>query len=106
MTELTREGIVELLKKSDKAVCRALLVINSNQTADEQISETTTHLNGRGFRPFHAAIGTSMANFYQRNSYLTPKQIAYWRKTDCKGNMNIGLYWKQLVEAAKQKASV
>jgi hypothetical protein len=107
-TELTREGINELLLKSDKAICRALIVINDNQTFDEQACESTTHHNGTGFTAFDAQMGTSMANFYVKYGYLSPKQIAHWRKFDKNGNIRIGKYWRQLVEAgnAKKKAGV
>jgi hypothetical protein len=109
MNTLTREAIASLLATNDMAVGRALLVINANQTFDEQAAEQTTHHNGRGFRPCHAHLGTSMANFFQLRGYLSPKQIAYWRKQDATGTMRIAIYWKQLVAAAKikqQKATV
>jgi hypothetical protein len=102
---LTGKDIVNLLRTNDKAVARALVVLNARQTADEQVSETTRHLNNRGFRPCHARMGTSMAQFYLRNGYLTPKQIAYWRKVGKQG-MRISIYWKQLLEEANLKAAM
>lgn len=101
---LSKEQIVELLATNDKAVARALIVLNARQTYDEQSSEHTKHNNGRGFKPCHARMGTSMAKFYSRNGYLTPKQIAYWRRTDRRGAMRIGIYWRQLAEEAAAKA--
>ena len=100
---LTKEDIVNLLATNDKAVCRALVVLNKRQTYDEQVSENTKHLNGRGFRPAHARMGTSMANFFTRNGYLTPKQIAYWRRPMKTGTPRIAIYWKQLLEEAQAK---
>ena len=100
---LGKEYIVSLLKSNDKAIGRALLVLNDRQTQDEQASENTRYLNGMGFRPCHARMGTSMAKFFKRNGYLSPKQIAYWRATDRTGAMRIGIYWRQLAEAAEQK---
>lgn len=100
----TVDSIRNLLATNDKAVARALLALNARQTADEQIVEHTKHHNGRGFRPCHARMGTSMAKFYQRNGYLSPKQIAYWRKTDRSGAMRIGIYARQLLEVAAEKA--
>ena len=102
-TELTRDGMIKLLMENDLAVARALLVINANQTFDEQAEENTKYNNGKGFRPVHAKIGTSMANFFSTRSYLTPKQVAYWRKADKNGCPRIGLYWRQLVIAAKAR---
>lgn len=103
---LTKEKIVQLLETDQRAVARALLVLNERQTSDEQASENTRYLNGRGFRPCHARMGTSMAKFFQRFGYLTPKQIEYWRKRDKTGAMRIGIYAGQLLEAAVQKAAV
>lgn len=102
---LSKERIVELLKTDDRAIARALLVLNERQTADEQVVENTRYLNGMGFRPCHARMGTSMAKFFKRNGYLTPKQIAYWRALDKTKTMRIAIYWKQLQEAAEQKKS-
>ena len=100
---LTKDQVVALLKTNDKAVGRALLVINRNQTASEQASEQTINRNGEGFRPCHARMGTSMANFFQRRGYLSPKQIAYWRKPMADGNMRLAIYWRQLAVAAEAK---
>lgn len=103
---LTKEYIVKLLETNDKAVARALVVLNNNQTTTEQRSETTINRNGEGFRPCHARMGTSMAEFYQKRGYLSPKQIAYWRMKDKSGAMRIAIYWRQLVEAAEAKKAV
>ncbi len=101
---LTKEAIVKMLKEDDRAVVRALLVLNERQTTDEQLSEATRYLNGRGFRPCHARMGTSMATQFQNKGSLSIKQINYWRMTDRTGNMRLGIYWKQLAEAAEEKA--
>lgn len=104
MMTIDKPTIIKLLAENDKAVCRALVVLNQHQTADEQATEDTRHRNGMGFKPCHARMGTSMAKFYEARGYLSPKQIAYWRKTDKRGNMRIGIYWKQLMRAAEAKA--
>ena len=100
---LNKDKIVKLLETNDRAVARALLVVNSNQTASEQASEATINRNGMGFRPCHARMGTSMATFFEKRGYLTEKQVAYWRKLDRAGNMRIAIYWRQLAEAAAAK---
>lgn len=100
---MDKQTIVTLLKTNDRAVARALLALNLRQTADEQVTEGTRHLNGRGFRPCHARMGTSMAKFFQRNGYLSPKQVAYWRGTDKNGRMRIEIYAGQLLEVAKER---
>ncbi len=102
---LSKDYITNLLATNDKAIARALLVVNGNQTADEQVQETVKYQNGMGFRPCHAKMGTSMAQFFARRGYLSPKQIAYWRKTDKTGSMRIAIYWRQLAEAAEAKSA-
>lgn len=103
---LTKELIVQLLKDDDRAIARALVVLTARQTADEQATEQTRHLNGRGYRPCHARMGVSMSKFFERNGYLTPKQIAYWRIVDKTGSMRIGIYAGQLLEEAHRKAAM
>ena len=100
---ITKEQIVHLLQTNDKAVIRALIVLHDRQTEDEQMKEMTKFHNGRGFRPCHARMGTSMAKFYFRNQYLTAKQIAYWRVLDKTGKMRIAIYAGQLLEVAVAK---
>lgn len=103
---MTKNDIINMLMTNDKAVARALVVLNERQTFDEQCSENTRHQNGRGFRPCHARMGTSMAKFYQRNKYLSPKQIAYWRQEQRDGKSRIAIYAGQLLEVAQNKAAI
>lgn len=102
--KLTGNEIIKLLETNDKAIARALVVLKNRQTTDEQIVKDSKYRNGRGFRPCHAAIGTSMAEFYERNGYLSAKQIAYWRKRGKEG-MRIAIYWRQLLQEAYKKAA-
>lgn len=104
LMQLTKENIVSLLDTNDRAIGRALLVLHNNQTSDEQASQDTKYHNKKGFRPCHAYMGSSMAEWFKKKGYLSPKQANYWRKLDKKGNMRIGIYWKQLIEAAEAKA--
>lgn len=101
---VTKFEIINLLKTRDAAVARALVVLNERQTADEQVQEGTKYLNGRGFRPCHARMGTSMAKFFLRNGYLTPKQINYWRALQKDGKMRIEIYAGQLLEVSSERA--
>ena len=64
--QLNVDTIKTLLANNDKAVGRALIVLRNRQTADEKVSETTKHQNGRGFRPCHARMGTNMADFFEK----------------------------------------
>jgi hypothetical protein len=94
----TRDKIVELLRTNDVAVGRALSRLTKNQTADEQNEENTKHNNGIGFRPCDARMGTSMGKFFDRNGYLSPKQISYWRRENASGKMRIEIYANQLLK--------
>lgn len=100
---LTKEAIIELLTKSDKAVGRALEVLTARQTYDEQENQDTKYENGIGFTPADARMGVSMGKQFKQRQSLSAKQIAYWRKPNAKGVMRIGKYWAQLIDAAKQK---
>lgn len=102
---VTKADIISLLKSNDKAVARALVVLNERQTDDEQRAENTRYRNGRGFRPCHARMGTAMAKFYLRFNRLSEKQVAYWRKLDRTGKMRIEIYAGQLLEVAQAKAA-
>lgn len=101
---LTKETILHLLRTDKRAVARALVILHERQTHDEQAQEGTRYLNGRGFRPCHARMGSSMAKQFIRNGTLSDKQINYWRMTDKTGAMRIGIYWGQLLEEAQRKA--
>jgi hypothetical protein len=103
--QLTVNDIKALLATNDRAVGRALIVLRDRQTADEKVSERTKHLNGRGFRPCHARMGTSMADFFERRGYLTEKQTNYWRAKMADGNSRIEIYSRQLLEEAAAKAA-
>lgn len=103
---MTRQDIIQLLQTNDRAIIRAILAITARQTADEQASEETKYSNGRGWKSCHGRVGTSMAKFYQARGYLTPKQIAYWRKPNAKGQMRIECYANQLLQVAKEKENV
>jgi hypothetical protein len=100
---IDKQYIVNLLKTNDKAVARALVVLTERQTPQEQANQTTVVENGEGFRPCHARMGTSMAEFYKNRGFLTEKQINYWRHTQKDGKMRIEVYANQLLGIAKLK---
>lgn len=100
---LSKQSIIDLLEKNDKAVMRALIVLTERQTADEVASEATRHHNMRGFRPCHARMGTSMGKQAARYGRLSAKQLAYWRRPMKGGKMRIAIYAGQLLEVAREK---
>jgi hypothetical protein len=101
---LTGTDIVKILRNNDRAVARALVVLKNRQLESEQRLLDSVVKNNRGFRPCHAKKGTEMANFYEKNGYLTYEQIAYWRKIGKQG-MRISIYWKQLLHEAHLKVN-
>ena len=103
---MNKHYIAQLLQNNDKAIIRALIVLNERQTQDEQASEDTKYNNGVGFTPADAKMGTSMAEFYARRGYLTDKQLAYWKKPNRKGVWRICKYAGQLLDAAIAKQAV
>ena len=103
---MNKHYIAQLLQNNDKAIIRALIVLNERQTRDEQVAEDTRYNNGVGFTPADAKMGTSMAEFYARRGYLTDKQLAYWKKPNRKGVWRICKYAGQLLDAAKAKQAV
>lgn len=96
--------IIKLLETNDKAICRALVVLNERQTLSEQSAQYTINRNGEGFTPADAYMGTSMAQFFIKRGYLTEKQLAYWKKPNSKGVMRICKYAGQLLEIANTKS--
>lgn len=103
---VTKSEIIRLLATNDRAVARALVVLNERQTMTEQSSEHTINRNGVGFTPADARMGSSMAKFYSKFGRLSDKQLAYWRKPNRRGVPRIAKYAGQLLEAAQIKASV
>lgn len=102
----TVQSICHMLETRDDAVGRALVALNARQTEDERAAETTKHDNGRGFRSCDARMGTSMAKQYLQRGFLTPKQLAYWRKPNKNGKPRIACYATQLLIVAKEKAQL
>lgn len=101
---MNKQDIINLLETRDVAIGRALVALYERQTNDEQQSQCTTKQNGRGFRPCDAFVGSSMAQFYLKNKFLTEKQVAYWRKPLSNGQMKIAIYANQLLRVAEEKA--
>ena len=100
---LTKTDLIKKLLTDDRWLCRALVAIAARQTADERAQEVTKYHNNKGFRPCHAKRGTSMAAFYQKTGFLTPKQKAWWRASTHKSGPRIAVYATQLLKVASEK---
>lgn len=107
---VTRESLEQMLKDTNPikvmhVVGRALVVLYKRQTESERAMHATVEHNGRGFTGCDADIGTSHAEFYIKNEFLTTKQIAVWLKPRGKQKFpRLCSYHKQLNEAAVAKA--
>lgn len=102
MDVLNKENVVKLLETSDQAVGRALSALLKRQTDVERATATTREYNGKGFTGVDAEFGTSVAEFFNRNGYITPKQAQAWRRKNKNGVMRIGKYAGQLVLVAQE----
>lgn len=71
----TKEEIRNKIETDDRWLIRGLLAIYNLQTADEQNSEVTAHLNGVGFNGMDARFASNIATWYNDKGFLTPKQI-------------------------------
>lgn len=93
--------IVNLLKRNDRAIGRALAFLLLEQTHDEQAIRRSRHENKRGFNKADALKGTEHAQFFNKNGHLTPEMIAYWRepirRTNGAPTIRIAIYWHQLL---------
>jgi hypothetical protein len=109
-SKFTKEYIQALLMREDDvgmhAIGRALVLLNKRQTYSERRAKEVQRINGRGFTPIDAEMGTDMANFYLRANFLTPKQVAVWRRCNSQGIPRICKYWKQIQEDAMEKHGI
>ena len=76
----TKDEIKSLIEKRDDAVIKGLLKIYEYQTRDEQNSGYTKVHNRVGFSGVDGEIMSSFASFYNRNEFLSPKQMKIARK--------------------------
>jgi hypothetical protein len=97
--EWNKDSICELLKRNDRAVERALIVLYNNQTEDEQNAHVTSHANGRGFTGYDAEFYSSLAERVISGQHLSPRMLACLRKPMKNGQPRIGKYWSQLLAA-------
>ena len=93
MRTWTEDEIRELVQTNDKVLYGALKKLYACQTADEQSMGETVVQNGVGFNGVDSKILSSMAEFLNRNGYLSVKQKALVRKKMVK-------YTKQLTRLA------
>lgn len=93
----TKQDVIDLLDRSDKAVARAIMVIFSRQTDSERAQGETVEHNGVGFTAFDAPFLTSLAErLPQYGNRMTERQLVVARK-------KIRKYWRQLLEEIESR---
>jgi hypothetical protein len=96
MTTFTLEIVRENLSTSAGWVERALVVLLSRQTSDEQVTKTTSHKNGRGFGAFDAELLSSFGEQVQAGRHLSQKQLAIAFK-------RVPRYARQILEEIEER---
>lgn len=76
----TREAIEEKLSTQDRWVERAMVALWERQTADEQISQTASHHNGRGFAGWSSRSGSYYAEWVRSGRRLSGKHLVAARR--------------------------
>jgi hypothetical protein len=94
---VTKDSLRKLLKeKRIEVLGRALVAIYNRQTTEEQKSERTRFVNGRGFDTVDGKIGTICAKHYLKYGTLDLWQHRYWYERILK-------YTNQLNDVAIEK---
>lgn len=110
MAIVTRDSLQKLLDSDNKqlvihTIGRALVVLFNNQTASEQVENTTNHLNMVGFTGADGYGGSLTAKYYLKHNTLLDWQIDKWLKRGKSGYSRLTKYHKQLNVAAERKAA-
>lgn len=97
---ITKKAKQEFLKTKlstdSRWAIKAMLLIYSKQTHDEQLQGSTEHDNGIGFSGAHAEIMSSFAKQYQKWNKLSDKQLKIVFKIMPK-------YWKQVLGCSNEQ---
>ena len=91
-----REFLKRMLNTNPNWAIRALMLVYSFQTDDEQVSGFTSEDNKVGFSGAHAEICSSFAEQYEKKGWLSEKQMTILFKT-------IPKYWKQVLNSCDEK---
>jgi hypothetical protein len=106
-----RNSIIALLDENNKALERALLLIYSKQTRDEQDHEETSHANAQGFvgggeAEFMSSLAKQCLRSRREEGYrLSPKQYAALRHRNGRGTPKLGKYWRQMLVEIERRDS-
>lgn len=100
----TKEFVYEKLSSDQAWVERALVRLLERQTTDEQYSESTNRVNGRGFTQGDAKWLTKMAQWVKSGRHLSPAQFAIVVKKDKRGTPRIAKYAGQVLQIIAEQA--
>lgn len=81
-----------------RAVQKAIVVLYARQTADEQATEQTRHLNARGFTAADAKRCSFVATFLAKGGNLKDETVARYAR-------RVSKYAGQLADIAAEKAA-
>jgi hypothetical protein len=76
----TTNEIKSIILVNDDQLKKALVKLYAFQTQSEQTSQNTLYFNNVGFNGADGKFLSNVAEFYNRNGYLSPKQIKCVRK--------------------------
>jgi hypothetical protein len=107
---VTKDSLTKMIveaspEKQAQIVGRACLVLFKRQTETERQANTTNVENSVGFTGSDARCGSLTAKSFLKYNTLQPWQVERWLKVDRRGTMRIAKYWKQLDQAAREKAA-
>lgn len=108
---LTKDSLTTMITAADdqlkiRIVGCALVVLFKRQTEAEKSANTTNEWNNVGFAHVDARSGTLTAKSFIKRGTLDRWQVEMWVKPTGKGgHPRIAKYWRQLNEAAEQKAA-
>ena len=98
----TKEQIKTNIVENISWTIRTLEVLYSRQTSDEQMNQSTTHQNSRGFNSTDSFILTSFAQQVQkRRQYNNPVLLSEKQLDICK--KKLPKYWRQIQEEIQLK---
>lgn len=76
----TKDELLERINSDANWVAGALMALYQKQTMEEQAVKGTWHQNNAGFNAVDAGVLTDIAQYYERNGYLTDRQINFVRR--------------------------
>lgn len=97
VTIWTKDSVIALLRRNDKAVVAAIKNLNARQTETERAQGTAIVTNGRGFNKRDAQFLGDIARKLPRyNDHITDRQLYVAR-------LKLAKYWRQLLEIIEEK---